>query len=716
MLNDLLAFERGLSTRGVSVVGRHPDIKDMAKGPAIRVRLAEDGAIVEVRIIEQAGQGAVWTLRDGQHNGFPGLKTASGLLNLSAEEQARHDSIWAADKTWPARRAELRRLFSSFHADLSSPWPNAGHRRRIAERLAKLKPLAGDRLAKSVPAAFERFLLAVASVPSFLENLKQSLAERVENGTDEWLELVRTALVGPIALVMDVDADEFQRDACDPRQVDTVSAALSDPEEASEAIGSGTCSLTGELGALHAGNFPQPNLPGLGQTYLFSRNRDIPSLSRYRRTAGASFPIGAVLVRRLSGAIGTLTRADAEGKTWRLIPAETGDKRDLMIVSFADPSLALANAMTKDDDDEEVEGEAALVQLASSVVKQSEGRYEQDYAQDQMTILVLRTVDPANRKSIYQRSTSPQAFFEAAKKWHEATSNTPEWIEFHLPVKGASGLAPRRPPRVGPLSIIPLSKVLFANGGRRRIPVIGIPASEAFALFLEDGDFQRLARGILDILLRRHGPLLAGVAHARTKGGDALKSFDQKTDLRRGALSTVAWLGVLLHRLGRTKEVYMSDAAFKLGQLLNAADLVHVGYCADLRGGDVPPSLLGNSVLSIAAGNPMRAVSILCNRWKPYGAWARQSGRISRKIGELMEGKDKARAWSMRQGLSTARRVGPLAAELASYFSADGAGFSKPDDRFRTELLLGYMAGLDLLPKKEGPTDDDQANSEGENK
>src|SRR5271157_1797421 len=93
------------------------------------------------------------------------------------------------------------------------------------------------------------------------------------------------------------------------------------------------------------------------------------------------------------------------------------------------------------------------------------------------------------------------------------------------------------------------------------------------------------ARRLLRMLLHRHGSLLRGVAAARHRGTDHLKIFDPKTDLRRDALRSVAWIAAFLHTLGRQKELYMSDAAFRLGQLLAAADVVHIGYCMDVRGG-----------------------------------------------------------------------------------------------------------------------------------
>ena len=45
-------------------------------------------------------------------------------------------------------------------------------------------------------------------------------------------------------------------------------------------------------------------------------------------------------------------------------------------------------------------GEAALKELASRAIDQSKGVFEHGQPEDQVLVVVLRTVDPANRKSI----------------------------------------------------------------------------------------------------------------------------------------------------------------------------------------------------------------------------------------------------------------------------------------------------------------------------
>ena len=723
MLNDLLAIERRLAAHGIVVAGRHPDVKDMAKGPAFRVRLAVDGSIHKVDLDPDAGHGSLWTLRDGQHNGFPGLKTAAGLVSLDSAARDAHNRAWQSDKIAPARRRELQRIagISAFDAARHLAWPGVKHRSRIAERLQALRTLASDPLTAAVPAAFERFLLATETPQTFLESLRAHLVDAVLDRDDDWLEAIREAFVGGTALFIDVP--DAERDAGDPRQIGPVSAALSGGTAPIMVDGSAVCALTGDRAALHSGNFPQPNLPGLGQTYLFARNKDIPSLARYGRSADASLPVSSDLVRRLSGTIAALTGADQKGRSWRLIPGETGDKPDLLVTSATE---RLADALAGEDDDERVDGWALWDEYGARVLCQTHGQDAGVAPLEEVVILILRTVDPANRKAIYQRKTTSIEIWNAAVRWREATNNLPDWLGFPMPVKGEKEGRFRSPPFVDPLSITKLSRTLFANGGRRRVPVIGVSAADAFGLFLHEGDAKRRARRILRVLLQRHGPLLAGLTAARGKSFDDLKAFDPKADLRRDALRSLTWLGALLYTLGcKSKRdatmpeqvPFPEDLAFRLGQFLSAADNIHVGYCADMRGGDVPPSLIGNSVFAIAGSDPFRALSILQTRLKPYLGWAKRVREDRTKSAALTKGakEGNSRALSMRKATFQAQDANESAAKLCLELSAFKEGSAPPDDLFRAKLLLGYMAGYPRPPKKVQASGAPEINSNGEN-
>ena len=699
MLNDFFSVARDLESHRISLERSHPDVKDMAKGPALRVRLNAVAAVVGIEIVPDAGRGMVWTLRDGQHNGFPGLKSPA-LLRLDRAALEEHERTWKMDKSAGARRAELLRLLSicPFNDNELADWPSPGHRQRIRERVDALRPMANDPLTAAVPATFDRFLASLDASLPFLVGLKALIEDRICSRGDDWLDPAARVLTVGIMLVIDVQADEFARDASDRRQRGAVSYALSAPtEDTSGQNSNGTCALSGSVGKLHTGNFPQPNLPGLGQTYVFSRNKDIPSLARYGRCADASFRVDSDLVQTLSGAIEMLTRDGARGKTWRLIPAEKGDKPDLLVASLLEPDVRLVDDLAGDEDEEETGGGVTLTELPSRVIGQSQGRIQHVLPQQNVRVLILRTVDPANRKAIYHRNTTSTALWEAARRWADATGNTPAWLGFPCPVKGQPHAALKHPMRVAPLSIIKLSRIQFTNAGTRRVEVVGVPAAQAFALYLHESDYPRCARSLLHLVLQRHGGLVTGVAAARLKGLDYLKHHDAKADLRRDALRSITWIGALLYHLDRLKEVYMSDAAFRLGQLLQAADVLHIGYCADLRGGDVPPSLIGNSVLTVAGANPVRALAILESRLKPYLAWAKRDEHLLPRIAKLKtenpqseeQKKGNRLSYAISSAFYSAPRLKELITDLRTVLNTQVR-----DDTFKAELLLGYIAGL----------------------
>jgi hypothetical protein len=678
MLNELFALERGLAAAGATVQQRHPDIKDLAKGSVIRVRLAKDGQVAGIELVPDGGRGALWTLRDGQHNGFPGLKLPAPEREILDE----HDTIWSQATSVDEKRAELIRIASELRrSGALLSWPKQAFRNRIQQRFEQLLSLRESSITAVVPAVFERFLMAINAPIPFTTTLIDQLMIQLQDSI--WIDPIRAALSGTGALAIDAALGDFSRDAGDPRQVEAISMALQASHSAalSPAGEQARCALSGSTKGLLDGNFPQPNLPGLGQTYLFSRNKDIPALDRYGRMGPGSVAIAADVAGRLSGALLALTDSARRGKTWNLIPAETGDKPDLLIVSLSSNiSYELADAFSTEDD---VPGWPTVEQAAESVVTHFDGLAASALPQDEVRLLILRTIDPANRKAVYDRHTNVQHLHEAAGRWKAAMHNTPSGISFLVASKKV--VAVRRPPMLPPISLVALSRMLFASSGRRRVQVSGLPASEALGIFLNDSAAMPRALRVLHLLLKRHEPLLAGLTHASVRGSDSLKSFDKTMDLRRDALRSAAWIGALLFILGRPKEDYMRETAYKLGQLLAAADAVHIGYCAQMRGGDVPPTLLGNAVFSIAGRDPVRALDILQGRWKPYGAWARRTNAL-----KASAAKDEQLVWQIRRGISQARLAGPLCSEIKGELLG-----VRVDQIFRAELLLGYVAGLE---------------------
>src|SRR5580658_9461939 len=104
MLNELHVLERSLAAHGVASAARHPDLSQLLKGDVIRVRLVAGGGLDRLDLLDGRTRDEIWTLRDGKHNGFPGLKTARGLLLLDDAARAQHDARWKAAKSAASKR------------------------------------------------------------------------------------------------------------------------------------------------------------------------------------------------------------------------------------------------------------------------------------------------------------------------------------------------------------------------------------------------------------------------------------------------------------------------------------------------------------------------------------------------------------------------------------------------------------------------------------
>lgn len=719
MLNELLVVERGARQAGLEMLQRHPDVKDARQLPTLVVKVAASGKIDSVEVLPP--NISPWTLRDGQHNSFPFLQLKWPIWKLANQDERRNKAV---DKKYASRRDSLLSIAQSPLPPVNSDdWPGMGLINRLIERRSSLAALELTDAALVVH-TIDRFLLACDSRRSgdttkFLESVARLLIVNLRRSANmDWLEVACALLLGQLnkneerwestgAIL--VEASDSKQSIYDAYIATRVSEVLRGSEAQDKTAGSiGTCCLTGDRATLVSGNFPQPNLPVLGQTYLFAKNRDIPASGRYGRYSADAISVGQDTVIGLSAAVEALTSDDRRGITWSPLAGEVPKQTDLLL-SYVEPvpGAQLARHFTQDDGDNDLAdglGEerspansiAAYEKRTERLIEAIKAKVGADFRQTPVRLIILRKVDPANRKVLYSNAPSVGALYDAAIEWTAGERNSPEWLA--IPVFSGVERKPRRtsPPHVAPLAIVNFSKQIFLKSGKRpdgnRKERIGMPACEALALYLErtskHGDFasKRVYR-MLSLVLswRRH--LVANTAHALRKGIDAVKDFD-----RREALRTVSVICILLYKLERGKVIYMNDIPFKLGQLLAAADVVHAGYCADVRGGDLPPALLGNQVLATAQSNPVKALAVLGRRWKPYDGWARRAARNVEFTDSLANSKkpdEKRRGWDIRKAVRHAREMKAIADDLAQRLPS-----CKVDDVFRAELLLGYIAGF----------------------
>jgi len=689
LLNELLQVGQALAGAGITVSKRHPDIREVKKHPTLAVHLAADGSVWKVvpRSAEEAGQ--LWTLRDGNHNSFPYHQIKKPLLRVAPEDerlQIVHGKRVDDAKRWAALLSIAED--AEFDEEAFNDWPGEGYLKRLAERSSQLAGLS-ETAAAGVPAAFARFAAGAAQPIVLLRGIADALVTGVRRGRiSTELPLVASLLTeGGGSLYFEVDRD-FERLAGDERNLAEISRAL---DTGTEEGPGGICALTGIRAVLVTDKFPQPTLPILGQTYLFARNKDAPTNARYGRTSTETVAIASDSASALQAAAEAITREELKGRTWRSIPGERPKQSDLF-VAFVPGSADVPLAALLSESEEPVPGaEGRLASFSERLVKAFEGKVK-ERAQTRLSLLILRKLDPANRKAVYSDSITVESLLEAARRWSTGCENVPDAIRLLLPEGQGKPARPCPPRDITPLSLTPLTRKLFIRGGTQAQEVVGLPPAQAMRFFLAPpGAADASTRSILRSVLHSRGILLEGVGHAQVRGLEDLKAFD-----RREALDTITLLGLFLHRLGRTREIYMEEVAFKLGRLLAAADTLHAGYNASERGGSVlPPRLMGNAVLPLAQVDPLRAMEVLGRRWAVYQGWAQRNAGF--RVPEQKDGGDKdtkaqpetARAWQIRNGINAAWRARRLAEDLAGKLPARG----RVPDHFRAELLLGYIAG-----------------------
>lgn len=723
MLNELLLIERSARESGIEMVQPHPDMNDAKKMPTLKTLLNGKGEVVSVQLIPDTV--TPWTLRDGKHNSFPFVQPKTPLIRqISGQSELKTIAVDKKREKNERRDAILKIANNScLNNDAVENWPGTKMLNRIWERMGQLSYI-DEQISCVVLATFERFLRSFdpaigGNSSNAFSEIVARLTENLElSSLDGWVEIATGLLLGKFdkkknawlcdaALVF--EADGFHTSIIEKHHIMPVSKALNRfTSDAGVDNDKNECGLMGGNCTLHKGNFPQPNIRILGPTYIFSKNKEIQANDRYGRFASDAMPIGANLVTMLGGALSAITSPERKNITWRSIPGEKPKQTDILI-AFVENAMdvPIAESLAEEDfSEEEIDdtdiSKANLVAIfekrTERLIEMVRAKSNADLSEISVRLTVLRKVDPANRKSVYSNTLTVSDIQKAANLWVQAEKNVPIWINLPVLKKGERIPTQIPPQHVAPLGLIAFSKQIFLRCGTERHEVPGMPASEAFKFFLQNPTNKNLSKMVLRLVISRRATLLTNVAHlAHTPNSwrhrkDTIREKNILVSLNRESLKTVTVLGLTLFKIGRKREVYMNDTAFKLGQLLAAADIVHAGYCADVRGGDIPPSLLGNQVFVMAQHAPAKALSTLCRRWKPYDGWAKKTVRDLNRINTLTGSKnpiDKDRGWDIKKALRNAREMRTIAEELTFKI-----GDCRANDEFRAELLLGYLAGL----------------------
>jgi hypothetical protein len=417
--------------------------------------------------------------------------------------------------------------------------------------------------------------------------------------------------------------------------------------------------------------------PAIENTILFSMNPYTGWHDRYDLIGSRICQVGKRTVDEIYQAAFWITSAERRNKTWRSVPEARGDKSDLLIAYIeqsAETDLELARVFSEGDDSER---EAVFESVAASLIGalNAKGAVTRDRT---CRVLVLHRISKGQVQVQINRQYLVIRIRAALREWRDGLSNTPSISTMLAGASRGEPAKPYRPRSLFPGEVLRATKSTWIRGGTERQAIAGWELGRIYDLFLGEGRLrEEAASELLRTMLDRTSPLLA-----RFGAGS-----DVPPPGRRAAVDACTILAICLYKLGERKEEYMDKSAFLLGRFLSLADLLHLQYCVVKRDNEVPPQLLGNQHLAVAALKPAEALSLLCDRLRIYQAWA-----YTDRTGEAALAK-----WAVG-------RMGEVARGLTGQLPERAM-----TDREKAEMLLGYLVREAKSQGYEGETKEDVA-------
>lgn len=744
MLSETWRLLQGLERSDIKRVRKHKRVQTPGRTlPCLRVCLDKDGKVASVQDIVDDNWPS-WTVMEGNQSSFPVVRLQEPLLDMERGHEG-----WTKlgyDEKGNRRRppadhvrlSSLEELLKSIRARELSGKVKTLWRRLRDQKAKELADCAkhDDLQLKTVQLFAERFEQA-AKVPGlFLRQVAEKTMESLRQGRLTAIDAVEQLMVGKgppdargklpavtVQLAFDIEETEdhvlpLYSKSVKNRLIEVLpqdpfwkrgSAGQDQPEM------TGIDALTGQPAKLEERTFPKVDLPvpsavrrgkriGRKRFPLVSMFSEARCNIRYGMRDARVFPLAQIRSTHLKEALEEITADERREKTWQHVASgrfETRngrkiEKPDLLIAYVEEkPMLDAKTAgyfgrgQTVTEAKFEVDAEAVCQALRGIVREKPHSR---------LNLFLIREVSKGQAQVVLAESPTVKDVLDAAERWQRAMQNIPAVTLYLQPgktpdkedipeVRDARPLAPY------PDQVVQLLSHQWVGDGsgeqqKAKRAVIGSGLGEVLGLMLRmEGKWEPAASRMLELLIRRVGPLLIGVfgtKHSygpRQTQGKQEPFFDYRRESRETALQAVAAFGILLDAFGSRKENYMKEAPYQVGQVLALADTLHKDYCIVVRKGQLPNSLIGTSLMRRALDNPASALADLSERMMEYIRWA--------KVAQVSQDwpQDDQRRIAVNEARKKLRQYQPLTERLGASDLP-----TECNDVMKAQLLLGFLA------------------------
>lgn len=671
MINELMQAATAMKT--IVDLGSEDKLTSLPKGEVFHVRMANDGTIAKIEIIDAENAKSLKKFAPDKHKSFPAFNLSfvpSQDQFAREQQQIEASSFDAKKKAWieyfgmgPKESKtilndeDLKRVVEEKKWEFKTLWGNAKkvvkQNQSFANEIATLEGIEeGETIQKLLS------IVGKLDAEDFINDFYGTIAAMKAFGRNRDGELSRGKKV---SVFLDLqEYNEFQMASSE--SLDRLNAILCNggTEERSEMVDCFGGDISGSDG-LHN----DITLPLLGSMKIRSANKDIPSLARYGAEASETHPMGNHSRIWASNALRWLAKPEYAGRTYGVV----GEKELLFAypTKLTNTPPMMAKLLGATGASEHVQEKFA--KLSERVIQELRGIDKQDDVRE-LAIFAIRKVDKARTKVVYYRNLTVALLGRMARDWTLGTENLPDLDILDWPSTSGERREKKKVEKKVPLPVVPVSVYparlrLFLNScfaqSLMESSIKTFEPCEGIEIFLAEkpNSFTEYA---LSCFMNNMKGYFCDLC---------VNSVKHQVSKARDKPLFLAILGVLLYKNGIRKERYMNETAFLLGRFLRLADEVHRLYCEIVRDGNHPSEYCGGAALSTMQANPVATLEQLTQRLMPYVKWARafhgkeKGGLVHSKLNQWGEIADALHEKGIPERLDLVGRVEVLLGYLA---------------------------------------------------
>jgi len=699
MINELYKLGEAMTLAGISPNEWHRQLKELRKvsplSPCFKLSFAKNTSIYNIEeITDQNFLNELRKWEPSLGNSFPVLNM-SNLFSLTKEQIQQKDE-WLSGK----KHFDIS-LLRSWCNEKANNWDNKAIVKlenciHAVPKQLKQKINKEDNLDNSSIMELIR-ILSIISVQDFRKSLELCIFEKLEK--QENIKMLLNILISKKALnpgeknqqksdvqvILDLyDWKPYGNPVANRKTIEWLNSALikSDHVMLTKSKKLDTEDAFGYEYSEIKEPMPSVKLSGkMGDVKLRSMFHEHQCQYRYGLIDDASYPINKTNRIKIKSALEWLKESDKEGSTWGMIDSEE--------ILLAYPSripqspIKLVSFMGASND----KAQARFESIAQDVIKTLEGSSPKNKVRN-VQIFAIRKMDKARSKIVYFRNYNTEQIIKSAETWREGCINIPS-VSFRVWSHNTDSEAKARTERIYPETPKPIQIAKIINkvwkiNGTTAGELKKVKYHQGLELLLEQNKYE-LATYLLSVLVLNTYGLIVYLGNLLHSGKGIREKFPCENYQFLPSI-----IGLLLYSQNCIKEKYMEDIPYLVGQILKISDELHAFYCKIVRDGNVPPQLVGSSLMASALEAPERTLAQLAQRINPYIAWAKQYRTKNCDI----KGKE---SWRAAWYLGLYERNASIFKNKLEALRSTQFG-----DREKAELFIGYLADF---PKKEEAAD-----------